>query len=474
MATKYGSWGWHSGSNGWRSVLVYTTSETSTTYTINTTLKLQQVGEGYADVKVTAKTSIGNSTSTKALPLASYAADTVTTLMTKSRTYTKGSATQSVTVSGQVDNSWSEQSTVSQTFTVPKLSYKVTYHANGGDGSSVPAAQTKVYGETLRLSSTAPNRAGFTFLGWDTKEDGTGTHYGSGDNYTVNAALDLYAVWLGASVPTIEVLRTNSSGIEDDEGAYGKLTASWQAQGTLAATVAVTARNYTASSNINLSGDTSGTLAAGGTANGSVSSIFGGSLSTDTRYQVAVTLTLTYTIDGSARTMTRTGTGYVDLARLTMDFHVGGDGVAFGMPSTEAGFKVNMSPIWLKDPPTHDTDGKTVGTTTICTAGSGITINNSIFYRWGKVAMLDLAWSYANAVTVSASGEFTDITIGTLVSGKRPATGCCGFSNTAGGMRFIISTAGVVKLTSMDGTGASRTYAAGTLSGHCYATYILP
>lgn len=71
--------------------------------------------------------------------------------------------------------------------------YAVTYNANGGSGA--PANQTKTYGTALTLSSTKPTRAGYTFLRWNTKSDGTGTNYASGASYTGNAALALYAVW---------------------------------------------------------------------------------------------------------------------------------------------------------------------------------------------------------------------------------------------------------------------------------------
>lgn len=71
--------------------------------------------------------------------------------------------------------------------------WSVTYNANGGSGA--PAAQTKVYGTTLTLSSSQPTRTGYVFVQWNTKSDGTGTSYASGASYTTNAALALYAIW---------------------------------------------------------------------------------------------------------------------------------------------------------------------------------------------------------------------------------------------------------------------------------------
>jgi uncharacterized repeat protein (TIGR02543 family) len=71
--------------------------------------------------------------------------------------------------------------------------WTVAYNANGGTGA--PASQTKTYNQTLTLSSSRPARSGYTFLGWATKSDGTGTAYSPGGSYTDNAAATLYAQW---------------------------------------------------------------------------------------------------------------------------------------------------------------------------------------------------------------------------------------------------------------------------------------
>lgn len=77
-----------------------------------------------------------------------------------------------------------------------KKTYTVKYYGNPTAGvSNVPGNQTKTYGDTLKLSSTKPTRAGYTFLRWNTKTDGTGTDYNPGANYTLNADLSLFARW---------------------------------------------------------------------------------------------------------------------------------------------------------------------------------------------------------------------------------------------------------------------------------------
>ena len=85
----------------------------------------------------------------------------------------------------------SSQATVS--VSVPaKKSYTVSYNANGH--GTAPASQTKWHGETLQLRG-AISATGFTFKGWNTKANGSGTSYAAGANYTGNAALTLYAQW---------------------------------------------------------------------------------------------------------------------------------------------------------------------------------------------------------------------------------------------------------------------------------------
>ena len=78
--------------------------------------------------------------------------------------------------------------------------YTVSYNANGGSGA--PATQTKNYGEPLNLSSTVPSRTNYDFVEWNTAADGTGTSYQPEDEYTANAALTLYAIWV-ATVYTV-------------------------------------------------------------------------------------------------------------------------------------------------------------------------------------------------------------------------------------------------------------------------------
>ena len=81
----------------------------------------------------------------------------------------------------------------SNTLSMTKPTYTVSYNANGG--TSAPSSQTKTYGTALTLRTGKPTRAGYTFKNWNTKKDGSGTSYASGGSYKTNSAVTLYAQW---------------------------------------------------------------------------------------------------------------------------------------------------------------------------------------------------------------------------------------------------------------------------------------
>lgn len=356
MATFYGSWVTVSGANMYRAVVETSQTSGNTQSTVTMTVKIQYGTSSavarWAQLLTTSLTisSNLNGTTQSATATASPTPGGTQTLVTRTATINKTHAAQSVTTSATVGTASGSgrpatSSTASGSASVgAKTSYKVTYNANGGDSSSLPAAQTKWYGETLTLSAITPKRSGCTFFGWNTKADGTGTHYNSSASYTDNAALTLYAIWLGVDLPSYTVLRTDAQGQEADEGAYGTLQASWTAVGTLAASVRVTAQNVTAGSAITLSGNTSGAITPGQTANGSVSSTFGGNLDTDTRYliRVFVEANTTSPYAGQTRTVSRYFEAYVDVAYITLDVLAGGHGVSFGSPASQEGFHCHM------------------------------------------------------------------------------------------------------------------------------------
>lgn len=107
--------------------------------------------------------------------------------------------------------------------------YTITYNANGGTGQ--PTNQTKVYGQTLKLSTVKPTREDFNFLGWATSATATTATYAAGANYTSNAAATLYAVWEVAYIkPRITgfvLSRCDAEGTMTDEGTNAVVGFSW-------------------------------------------------------------------------------------------------------------------------------------------------------------------------------------------------------------------------------------------------------
>lgn len=71
--------------------------------------------------------------------------------------------------------------------------YDIKYNANSGSGA--PSTQHKIQNVNMTLSNTKPTRTGYTFNGWNTSKDGTGTKYSAGATYKDNKSRTLYAQW---------------------------------------------------------------------------------------------------------------------------------------------------------------------------------------------------------------------------------------------------------------------------------------
>jgi len=81
--------------------------------------------------------------------------------------------------------------------------YTVTFNANGADGTA-PAAVTADYGSSITLPTAGGlSKPDEPFRGWNTEDDGTGTVYLSGAQYTVIGDVTLFAVW--DSMPIYEM-----------------------------------------------------------------------------------------------------------------------------------------------------------------------------------------------------------------------------------------------------------------------------
>ena len=69
----------------------------------------------------------------------------------------------------------------------------VTFKANGGTGSD--DTQTVHYNTSTALTANTFTRTGYTFAGWNTKTDGTGTSYTDKQTVTLKANTTLHAMW---------------------------------------------------------------------------------------------------------------------------------------------------------------------------------------------------------------------------------------------------------------------------------------
>ena len=72
----------------------------------------------------------------------------------------------------------------------------VTFDLNGGTGNAPPAQSAAVGGRVTLPSGSGLSKTGYTFGGWNTSADGTGTNYSGGSYYTVSGSVTFYANWM--------------------------------------------------------------------------------------------------------------------------------------------------------------------------------------------------------------------------------------------------------------------------------------
>jgi uncharacterized repeat protein (TIGR02543 family) len=104
----------------------------------------------------------------------------------------------------------SSNATIVANFTQNSVtSYTVTYNINGGTGTT-PSQQTVTAGNSVILASGSEfTRDGFTFGGWNTSSDGTGTNYSARFSFTPTGNITLFARWVtsgGGETPDIDMV----------------------------------------------------------------------------------------------------------------------------------------------------------------------------------------------------------------------------------------------------------------------------
>ena len=94
--------------------------------------------------------------------------------------------------------------------------YAVTYSCNGGSGTA-PSPTNHIYGTASAVRTNTCSKTGFTFTGWNTAANGSGTTVGNGANITnltttYNGTVTLYAQWKDTTPPSCS-LTASSSGV---------------------------------------------------------------------------------------------------------------------------------------------------------------------------------------------------------------------------------------------------------------------
>lgn len=343
MATKYGGYYTGAGYNAFRAVLVYETTSTSeTSYTLKASVKCQ-MGDGHDSGSNFSATATVNGSSSSGTGSGYYSAGTTSgVIASKSLAISRTHTAQTITLSGSVRSTyaWSgKTSSTSATITVPaKSSYKVSFNAN--EGSGAPSAQTKWYGESLKLSTTKPTRTGYTFLGWSTSSSATSATYAAGATYTSNSALSLYAVWkqnyVAPKINSGTAYRCDDNGTAEDEGTYVAGSVTWsvdtaQTSGNKGKNLVIAYCTSSSSTYVNLQ-TISLSTASGTTSYGPIQP--SGGFSTEQSYKIRFTITDTTTNSNNSATKIVT----LSQAFFLMDAlaQTSGKAIAFGRAATSA------------------------------------------------------------------------------------------------------------------------------------------
>ena len=76
--------------------------------------------------------------------------------------------------------------------------WRITYFGKGNTGGTVPAFADVAKTTEYTVSNSAPTRTGWTFTGWNTAENYSGTQRLGGAKFTPTANVNLYAQWQGS------------------------------------------------------------------------------------------------------------------------------------------------------------------------------------------------------------------------------------------------------------------------------------
>jgi uncharacterized repeat protein (TIGR02543 family) len=101
------------------------------------------------------------------------------------------------------------------------VTYTVTYNGNTSDGGTAPTDPSSPYvaGSTVTtLSQGTLTKSGFTFTGWNTVANGSGTSYSAGATFAIGANTTLYAQWVASGYTVTYNGNTNTGGTAPVDG----------------------------------------------------------------------------------------------------------------------------------------------------------------------------------------------------------------------------------------------------------------
>ena len=138
--------------------------------------------------------------------------------------------------------------------------YTITFNGNAQTSGSIPSAITSSDASvSLPANTGVLNKTNYTFNGWNTLADGTGTHYDVASAFALSANVTLYAEWLG----NIYTLTYNANG-----STAGSVPAATSGRGTLTTAInsgALAKDGYTFSGWNTVADGTGTSIAAGAT-----------------------------------------------------------------------------------------------------------------------------------------------------------------------------------------------------------------
>lgn len=194
MATVYGS----KVNNVWRAYMTYTVTTTPTQVKVSITSGLNIPNDGYKSERSFTCTISGTNQTTVSGSISSANRYGVLTKAIKSATYTwnRASTKQTKTIKTVLKGyGESTTSSCSASISIPALApATITFNANSGSGT-VPSAISTYVGVANTIPSNSLTRTGYTFNGWNTASDGSGTAYATGSTITPTGNVTLYAQW---------------------------------------------------------------------------------------------------------------------------------------------------------------------------------------------------------------------------------------------------------------------------------------